>query len=180
MIRKPLDRAHQEKLAYFKQEMGIILDTLRLQNRVLGATQLLPSSIDTRPVVFPRHGQYLVPAPRQSHSHRSNYVPETSYAHVGPTISHREHSRSEYVERAERPVPSYEGLRVPGSQLDPTDPNGVQGILVRESQALIDLKMRGFYELMDRATELETWVTSSPISNHSKILTSNAIEYPKD
>jgi hypothetical protein len=51
-----------------------------------------------------------------------------------------------------------ETSRVLGSQLDPTDPNGLQGMLFLESQAIISRKFRGFIELYDRASELEVWV----------------------
>jgi len=45
------------------------------------------------------------------------------------------------------------------SKLDPTDPRGVQGLFIQESQAVIDRKIRAFKEMNIRASELETWVS---------------------
>jgi hypothetical protein len=51
-----------------------------------------------------------------------------------------------------------ESLQSPTSQLSPTDPNGVQGLLNLESRALVDKRLRDFREINDRASDLETWV----------------------
>lgn len=51
-----------------------------------------------------------------------------------------------------------ESLQSPVSQLSPTDPSGVQGLLNLESQALVDKRLRDFREINDRASYLETWV----------------------
>jgi len=51
-----------------------------------------------------------------------------------------------------------ESLQSPASQLSPTDPSGVQGLLNQDSQALVDKRIRDFREINDRASDLETWV----------------------
>jgi len=44
--------------------------------------------------------------------------------------------------------------RMSSSQLDPIDPSGVQGLLIQNSRAVIEKKIREFEEMNTRATEL--------------------------
>ena len=75
-----------------------------------------------------------------THQSRSNKIslsrPEVAYDHS---------AKMPYTGRAQ----------TPGSQIDPTDPSGIHGLLIQDSYALIDRKMRLFQDLRDRATELE-------------------------
>jgi hypothetical protein len=62
--------------------------------------------------------------------------------------------------------PIIDGPRAPG-WLDPIDPNGIQGLLVQDSYALIDRKIRDFEEMNQRADELEKLVRSNLRSQHA-------------
>ena len=62
--------------------------------------------------------------------------------------------------------PIIDGTRTPGS-LDPIDPNGIQGLLVQDSYALIDRKIRDFEEMNQRADELEKLVRSNSRPPHT-------------
>ncbi len=50
----------------------------------------------------------------------------------------------------------------PTSQLSPTDPNGVRGLLIPDSLALVEKRIRDVKEVTDRASHLEIWVSKKP------------------
>jgi hypothetical protein len=112
----------------------------------------------------PQEASYV--SQRERESGRSEYFDDRRTREYDvPTV---ERSRSEYVERtrteiepAER-ITIVESRQIAGSQLDPTDPNGVQGLLIRDAQALVDRKIRAFQDMQSRASELETWVRLPP------------------
>lgn len=183
------DRGYQDKITYFQQEISVILDNLHRQNRVLAAIQAfegyrpwevrealadLPSRTHTtsrhqqshsRPVYYSHGGQYLVPdrSPYVERMHREEDELDIRISRA-PIINNQ---ISEYYED---PLPARTSTlgsrpRTPGQQLDPTDPNGVEGLLIQDSRALIDKKTREFEEMAIRATELGTEVrlqTQSP------------------
>ncbi|CZR67669.1 uncharacterized protein PAC_17568 [Phialocephala subalpina] len=176
----PLDRAHQDKISCLKQEISVIIETLVQQRRIINFAQPFlggqPLEIED-PILRTSRSRYpgesyLVPAA----STRPPYYSHggTSYsradATIGSTYRSRARQSSSYYEREDydrdvqqsglylRPLIRPMGPpRTPGSQLDPTDPNGVQGLLVQDSQALIDRKIQEFREIVDRATDLEKW-----------------------
>jgi hypothetical protein len=174
-----LDRGHQDKLTAFKQELRVISKTLQQQKAILLyaeriATAARPSEITAPIQPDPSPSSYLMPEEatyleqRHSHSHERS----RSIARERPSpVYYPGQSPAAYIARP----------GTPGSQIDPTDPSGIQGLLIQDSYALIERKMRLFEELRIRAEELEEEVchafilplyqfTSSPIhSNHSLI-----------
>ena len=144
MESNPLDRGHQDKLTAFKQEIRVILKILQQQraitcyaDRIATASSPAEISIGTGHDPSP---SYLIPQ-------------DPSYAEQG----YHSHSRSRSYSRQQghRASPYVRRLQTPGSEIDPTDPSGIQGLLIQDSYALIDRKMRLFEELRIRAEELE-------------------------
>jgi hypothetical protein len=127
-------------------------------------------SDNTRHVHYDPSPSYLPPAPRESsylrpdphyssHSRSRSYSRDVTYG--------RSHTRAEYYDDdpyISNPRPSaYQSIsrpRTPGSQIDPIDPSSIQGLLIQDSYALIDRKMREFEEMTTHASELEAWVRS--------------------
>jgi hypothetical protein len=62
-----------------------------------------------------------------------------------------------YEERGQQDIGEF--LEDPVTLLSATDPNGVQGLLIHDSVALVDKRIRDFKEMKDRASDLETWVS---------------------
>lgn len=143
----PLDRGHQDKLTAFKQELRVISTTLQQQRAILLyaeriATAARPSEVTIPVQPDPSPGSYLVP-PVDTYleqHHSSSFSRERSYS--------GHHQRNAPTTHNARPG-------VPSSQIDPTDPSGVQGLLIQDSYALIERKMSLFEELKIRAEELE-------------------------
>lgn len=159
----PLDRGHQDKLTRFKQEVFVIDQTLRQQRRIVDSSQLTDYSAH-RSIPLETHKMSF------NSRERSN-IHRTSPRTIQPVNEHgysrsRSYKRDAYYDEYDdddnflQPI-VIENIgppRAPGSQLDPTDPSGVKDILVGDSLALIDRKMREFQEMNERASELETWV----------------------
>jgi hypothetical protein len=81
---------------------------------------------------------------------------EPSYYDRRPTVSYER--RPSHYYGSPTPHEAVSPRPTPGSQIDPTDPSGIGGVLIQDSYALIDRKMREFYEMNNRASELEAWV----------------------
>jgi hypothetical protein len=82
-----------------------------------------------------------------NHHHRHDWgYPQATY-----------NTRNEYPERGQQDVGGF--VEDPVTQLSPTDPNGVQGLLVQDSLASVDKRIRDFKEMKYRASDLETWVS---------------------
>ena len=146
------------------------------QRLILDYAQAVPAASQLPEVILP------VQYERRS---RLNYVQgRSSVSRVNPTYSRPRdfhssrpgaaHGPSYLVPRESssvnydrRPTVSYASPNAfmppsppptPGSQIDPTDPTGIQGLLTQDSYALIDRKIREFQEMNERASELEAWV----------------------
>lgn len=164
MENNPFDRGHQDKISCLKEEIAVILDNLILQGRIVTDPQLFNQPVETRssPIVVRQTlaADYEI-APMSFHSHASSHHHYSS-SQVGPlqgTVYPSRYRSSYRNEDAGRPtnVAQHEKSRPPGTQIDPTDPDGVQGLLIQETQALVDRKIRGFQQMLDRASELEAW-----------------------
>ncbi|KAF4628859.1 hypothetical protein G7Y89_g9299 [Cudoniella acicularis] len=175
----PLDRGHQDKISCFKQEISVILETLEQQRRIVNFAQ--PASA-SRTVEFVTSTQkrpqpYLMPSDpyesrKEAYSSRpfvsknketSSYRDRSAY-NQGSAYRDLHTQESTYYENdvQRQHVPFYRAsgpsiASATGSQIDPTDPNGIQGLLMQDNQALVDSKIREFQEMNIRASELETW-----------------------
>lgn len=138
----PLDRGHQDKITSFKQEISVIVETLQEQQKILDFAQPNPGGMARSSDIF-----------RSSTEPRPYLTNEPSYLVPAVDSRSRTRSRSRTIPRA----------GTPGRQLDATDPNGVLGLLMQDSQALIDRKIREFQEMNTRASELEAWVGLSAL-----------------
>jgi len=168
-----LNRRHQDTIAFFKNEVSVILETLGQQQRLLNSSQTLDrdhyatehnpaiqrSRSRSRSYAFgsahANYGSsYLAPEePSASHSRyrsRSTSRPRSYYPDMDPVY----YSGPSHLRSSDDPGYSFEGPK-----LDPTDPRGVQGLLTQDSQAVTDRKIRAFQEMNIRASELEKWVS---------------------
>ncbi|CZR54996.1 uncharacterized protein PAC_04881 [Phialocephala subalpina] len=148
----PLDRGHQDKITSFKQEIIVILDNLMHQSRILTYPKLLTQPTERRAI---RGGPPAAPycaneLPRPSQIERSSYREHGSSYAAPPEVSYvsrtresnrsdydPERARSDYVDRPDR-LTTVESSHLAGSHLDPTDPSGVQGLLIQETQSMFD------------------------------------------
>jgi hypothetical protein len=146
----PLDRGHKDNLTAFKQEIRVILKTLQQQRDILCYADRIVNA--SRPAeISARTGHDLAPP---------HLIPQhPSYAERG----YHSHSRLRSYSREQgyRASPHVRRLQISGSEIDPTDPSGIQGLLTQDSYALIDRKMRLFEELGIRAEEIEEEVSTS-------------------
>ena len=142
-----MDRTHQEKIARVKQEIAVIIETLRMQEQTF-------SSISGDPV----HGhQYegFDQRPTQvilnnDNSDRRNTVRwgrsrHHDYSH---TPAHNNYVSNEYHNIE--------------SKLSATDPNGFRDLLARSCSDLAETKLQRFEEMEYNATDLERRVTQAP------------------
>jgi len=121
-----------------------------------GRYPALPRSMDLRTPQINRAYQpygasYLKPerAVPQSNPFARDQIYENFYGEAPPPAYTPDAYNQRYMP---------EGSRALGSQIDPTDPSGIQEMFILESQAILSRKFRGFIELYDRASELEIWV----------------------
>lgn len=151
-------------MSCFKQETSVILETLDQQRQIIDFAQ----EITGQPTVLAtRHrsaSTYIVPR----RSHGSSY--SRADATAGSSYLSQERRPAAYYSSYDRDAhqpstshyrsvarPIIDTARAPGA-LDPMDPNGIQGLLVQDSYALIDRKIRDFEEMNQRADELEKLV----------------------
>ena len=148
-----MDRGHQDKLTAFKQEIRVILKTLQQQRLILIYAERIATACRSSESPVPTIHQEAAPSYLVTKDQPYIQVETRNQSSYG-------RARSSYGRDRERSIseqrPSHYAGRssTPGSQIDPTDPGGVQGLLIQDSYALIDRKMRLFEELRIRAEEL--------------------------
>lgn len=139
----------------------MIWKALQQQRRILDYAERIATA--TRPA------EITIPVIQQEALHDSPYLEvsrfEPEYHSNSRSRSYsREQATAGHLRHHSTPTPYIGRPQTPGSQIDPTDPSGIQGLLIQDSYALIDRKMRLFEELKIRAEELEDEVRSSPLS----------------
>ena len=128
----------------------MILKTLQQQRLILGYAERIATS--TRPA------EITIPVVQQEILQDSPYL---EVSRLEPRYSSNSRSRSYSREQPTYGPSPYIGRpQTPSSQIDPTDPSGIQGLLIQDSYALIERKLRLFEELKIRAEELEDEVGS--------------------
>jgi hypothetical protein len=104
---------------------------------------------------------YEGPSRHPDARYASRHAIEPAYYDRDPdryALRHRaQEYHNTYASNYDMPV-IIDSLQSPASQLSPTDPSGVQGLLNQDSRALVDKRIRDFREINDRASDLETWV----------------------
>ena len=178
----PLDRAHQEKLILFKQEISVITETLEKQSKILYAIPTSNRSQQPLRTVADRrrsstydrdYGRdydreydhdyyrgYERNLSTQNH-HRvssSSRVEPEKYSRYDGVYYSSPHFREEIVTR-ESPTQSSQ------SQLSPTDAGGYRALLAQDCAELIDKRIRDFRGMNEKALDLERWVTYSITSS---------------
>jgi hypothetical protein len=143
----PLDRGHQDKVTLLKQEISVIRGTLMQQRRIIDSSQ--------------PPGQGHSSVQRKYEYEDAPYQPSRFPAEA--VINHYDPKSYVSARYNDDPFMADDELQSPASQLSPTDPFGVQGLLALDGTLLIDKRMRDFKEMNDRASDLETWV-SLPLS----------------
>lgn len=153
------------------QQRMILNNTQRLATAPPPSENIRTSLNDPSPTFLappaPRGPSYLEPEPYYSSQYRSrslsrsrsrSYSQEATYGSSRPRDDY--YDEDTHLSLARRPSP-YVSISWPptsGSQIDPTDPSGIQGLLIQDSYALIDRKMRELEEMAVHASELEAWV----------------------
>lgn len=148
--------------------MSVIRETLEQQRRVLDSFQLLGRGQSSSA----RRRYHEAAAKRNAELYNStkhalapqtidNYFYENQTRAVSYPQAHY-HSRNDHAEYDPQDIGDF--LDDPATQLSPTDPNGVRGLLIQDSLALVEKRIRDFKEMNDRASDLEIWVREdSPI-----------------
>ena len=157
-----MDRCHQDRIVSLKQEISVISETLALQRKVLSLAQpgVGVSRVVARGDIEPRERS-------RSRSRRIAAYNGDEYLPVLATTT-----GGSYLQAAagspysEAPAGGTYLQASPGNDLQPPtiDPSGVQGLLVQDSLALVDKRIREFREMRDRASDLGDWVISYMIS----------------
>ncbi|KAI9642368.1 hypothetical protein NHQ30_009172 [Ciborinia camelliae] len=141
----PINREHQGRITDLKQEISVILDTLETQREVLNDAQ----NAQLRPNFQDGRVNRAVPEPKYE------YKPSTFLEHRA--TNHIIHERPVHYRDA------YEfdmDIKTPSPMTNPSSPHnprGVQGLLFRESLALIEERIEVFRDINERATYLENW-----------------------
>lgn len=161
----PVDRKHQDRIALFQQELYVISDTLNQQRRMLMLASPSTNYRNNTPYARPN----LVGLPYDDDFSRSKTVDVRRMypqpAPRGATDIHEPfHQRYDphNVEAYDVPIVLANPALSPTSQLAPTHPNGVLGILIYDSLSLVDHKLRDVKEMND-------WVSHLQASNLQKI-----------
>ncbi|KFY18785.1 hypothetical protein V493_08347, partial [Pseudogymnoascus sp. VKM F-4281 (FW-2241)] len=155
----PVDRNHQDRIALFKQEIYVINDTLSQQRRLL---MLASPSASFRNGAANFQNNHLNKVANDDHR---SVVPGV---YTQPTV----HGFNNLTPHTRYDTANMEPLDVPivvdnhgrsrTSQLAPTHPNGVLGILIYDAISLVDHKLRDIREMHD-------WVSHLQASNLQKI-----------
>jgi hypothetical protein len=143
---KPLDRGHQDRLKFLKQEVAVINETLGLQSRVLSLARSGAGQTGMMRVMN-------AAAPHATgRSHSRPYTRHVAYYEEDENAGTYYHSH----------LPATYMQPTPG--LDPQQPvlspSGVQGLLVEDLLSLIDKRLRDFRQIHNRAIDLGEWVGS--------------------
>jgi hypothetical protein len=133
-----LDRGHQDRIIFLKQEISVISEILEQQQRVIGLAQVssthLRSHIKDGEVDIHGMSQFTRQRPQETVRYEVTYE-TTPYRPALPTFL--------------TPSPRISGL----------DPGGVQGLLAQDAIAIIDGRARDFKEMREQASDLGSWVS---------------------
>jgi hypothetical protein len=135
----------------------VIGETLRQQKRILDSIQMIDRGRSTDAKVSLERVYYEGQGRHADPHYASRRAVEPAYYELDPDGRMARASGNTHVSNYDAPI-VIESLQSPASQLSPTDPSGVQGLLTQDSQALVDKRLRDFREINDRASDLETWV----------------------
>jgi hypothetical protein len=137
----------------------VIQETLKQQRRVLDYAQ--PSSRETsnrsRSYSDTRR-PYREPPDEIHYSRRHTRIDYDEN-------DHDRRNEETYISTHEAPVTVSSEARA--SQLSPTDPQGVQGLLLQDSVSFIDKRIQDFREIFEQASDLEVLVSLSKSLIHS-------------
>ncbi|CAD6445946.1 79cbdec4-4d36-4b36-bb97-543955684f77 [Sclerotinia trifoliorum] len=151
----PINREHQGKITDLKQEISVILETLENQREVLNDAQYAQSRQNIEIDKVNR----VVPAPKYEYK-TSTFVEPRTTNHSG--YERTGHYKEKY-EDLEAKISDPEMNRSPSN-----NPRGVQGLLFRESLALIEERIEVFRDINDRANYLENWNLRSIDTNKDR------------
>ncbi|EDN99944.1 hypothetical protein SS1G_02802 [Sclerotinia sclerotiorum 1980 UF-70] len=151
----PINREHQGKITDLKQEISVILETLETQREVLNDAQYSQS----RQNIEIDRVNRVSPAPKYEYK-TSTFVEPRTTNHMG--YERTGHYKEKY-EDLEAKISGPEMDRLPSN-----NPRGVQGLLFRESLALIEERIEVFRDINDRANYLENWNLRSIDTNKDR------------
>lgn len=147
----PINREHQGRITDLKQEIAVILETLETQRAILDDAQ----NAQLRPHFQDGRLNRVVHAPKYEYRPSTFVEPHTRNTMSETPINHPEYYEVDLGIRTPSP---------PKNQSSPDNSRGVQGLLFRESLALIEERIKVFHDINDRATYLEDWVIFSLLS----------------
>lgn len=144
-------------MIHFKQEISVIRETLQQQQRVLvslgryspgfSASDAKEDGDGVRRLVEDYYRRHEPRSLRHIYSHHRGGRAESD--EEAPYARDRGHHITQINEIRKSPT----------SELSPTDPNGLQGLLILDSLALLEKRIREFKELNDQVSDLEIWVS---------------------
>ncbi|KAB8298999.1 hypothetical protein EYC80_001134 [Monilinia laxa] len=152
----PINREHQGRITDLKQEISIILETLETQREILNDAQ----KAQLRPNYQDGRSNRVVHAPKYEYKPSPFAEPRirniTSY---DKPIDY--HNNYGFDLEIKTPSPR-------NNQWSPDNSRGIQGLLFRESLALIEERIEVFRNINDRATYLEDWNLRSIDANKDR------------
>ncbi|KAM0139403.1 hypothetical protein ACHAP3_003173 [Botrytis cinerea] len=151
----PINREHQGRITDLKQEISVILETLEIQREVINNALHAQSRSNFQNARLNR----VVPEPKYEYKLPTFFESRNTY--------HRNHERSVYH------GDNYGGFEIMNTgpainQSARDDTRGVQGLLFRESLALIDERIEVFRDINGRAMYLEDWNLRSIDTNKDR------------
>ncbi|KFY33794.1 hypothetical protein V494_07340 [Pseudogymnoascus sp. VKM F-4513 (FW-928)] len=156
----PVDRNHQDRIALFKQEIYVINDTLNQQRRLL---MLASPSASFRNSAANFQNTHLNKIANDDYRSAVPVVYTQQTVHGGfNTPAHHTRFDTANIEPFDVPIVVDSHGRSRTSQLAPTHPNGVLGILIYDAISLVDHKLRDIREMHD-------WISHLQASNLQKI-----------
>ncbi|KAA8570208.1 hypothetical protein EYC84_002526 [Monilinia fructicola] len=151
----PINREHQGRITDLKQEIAVILETLETQRAILDDAQ----NAQLRPHFQDGRLNRVVHAPKYEYRPSTFVEPHTRNTMSETPINHPEYYEVDLGIRTPSP---------PKNQSSPDNSRGVQGLLFRESLALIEERIKVFHDINDRATYLEDWNLRSIDTNKDR------------
>ncbi|ESZ93269.1 hypothetical protein SBOR_6369 [Sclerotinia borealis F-4128] len=150
----PINREHQGRITDLKQEISVILDTLEIQREVLYDAQ----NAQLRPKL--QDGKVNRVVPKYEYKPSTFAEPRaTNPMNYEPPVYYRDNY--EFDLNIKTPSPLVD-------QSSPNNPRGVNGLLFRESLALIEERIGVFRDINERATYLENWNLRSIDANKDR------------
>ncbi len=163
----PLDRGHQDRIALFQQEVEVASETLQQQKRILMLAS--PSANSKTSNQYGRaigplgiaYNEDLAYAGQANRGRAPNPYGMSSGLHdydmagLGEEVKYKpdkalkgDYTQQHYADFGpDIPVIVSNSQSNPGSQLQPTHPSGVLGILIYDSLSIVDHKLRDLKEM---------------------------------